>query len=190
MRFDHSGSNPGGSFPDAQNPGAQLAIGAHEGHSGRRFVAVAAVVVLFTWGSLYLAFRGWRASYRERVAYGVSHVVSVIEPLWKITPPGMEPRAWADALEETRAMLTTVVSSNVLDVDEMNRLKAELEESVAETLAHPESATDNLAGVWNKMSNRAEFLFQDSRSPDHLRHPRPKILPPRLENAKASAKAG
>jgi hypothetical protein len=190
MRFDHSGSNPGGGSPGAQHPGAPLAMQPHEGHSGRRLVVVAAVVILLSWGILYLAFRGWRANYRERVAYGVSHVVSTIEPLRAITPPRVEPRAWADALDKTRAMLTTVVSSNVLDVDEMNKLKAELEESVAQTLARPESATDDLARIWNSMSDRAEFLFQDSRSPDHLRHPRPAILPSRPEKGKASATAG
>jgi len=190
MRFDHSGSNPGGSYPDPEHPRGQPAIGPHQGHSGRRFVVVAAVVVLLTWGGLYLAFRGWRANYRERVAYGVSHVVSAIEPLRKIAPPGVGARAWADALDKTHAMLTTVVSSNVLDLDEMNQLKAELEKSVAQTLEHPESATSDLARIWNNMADRAEFLFQDSRSPTQLRHARPAILSPRPKKGETSAQAG
>jgi hypothetical protein len=43
-----------------------------QGHSGRRFVVVAVIVVLLTWGGLYLAFQRWRENYRERVALGAS----------------------------------------------------------------------------------------------------------------------
>ena len=154
------------------------------GHSGRRFVIVAVFVVLLTWGGLYLAFRGWMAKYRERAAYGASHVVSVIDPLNEIVPPGVEPAAWRDALDKTRAMLTTVVGSNLLDIDKMDTLRTELDQSVKRALAHPESGRDELAAIWNAMADRAEFLFQDSRSPTHDRHVRPKILPPRPAKAK------
>ena len=56
-------------------PRALRSTTAH-GHSGRLFVVVAVIVVLLTWGGLYVAFTRWRAHYRERVAYGASRVVS------------------------------------------------------------------------------------------------------------------
>ena len=71
----------------------------------------------------------------------------------------------------------TVVGSNLLDIDEMDKLRTELDQSVKRVQAHPESGRDELAAIWNEMADRAEFLFQDSRSPTLDRHPRPKILP-------------
>jgi hypothetical protein len=179
MRFDRSGLGVGQSEPGPVQPGARVMAEKSLGHSGRRFVVVAVAVVLLTWGGLYLAFQSWRARYRERVAYGATHVVAVIDPLKAVTPPDVEPAAWLDAVDETRAMLTTVVGSNLLDRDEMNRLGAELDHSVARASAHPQSAKTELAGIWNNLADRAEFLFQDSRSPTLDRHPRPKILPAR-----------
>ena len=86
-------------------PTTRSSAEAGQGHSGRRFVVVAVVVVLLTWGGLYLAFQRWRANYRERVAYGTSHVVSAIDPLKEVVPPGVDPAAWRDAVEKTHAML-------------------------------------------------------------------------------------
>src|SRR5262249_53332237 len=50
-------------------------------HSGRRFVITAALVVLVISGTLALAFRDWRARYRERAAFGASQVVPAIQPM-------------------------------------------------------------------------------------------------------------
>ena len=148
-------------------------------HSGRRFVIIAGLVVLVLWGALYLAFRDWRARYRERAAYGANQVVPVIEPMAGIIPPGVDPAAWRDAVSRTQAMLQTITASNLLGIDELRALRAELDESVARARAKPETALDELAGVWNTMDQRAAFLFQDSRSPSGVRHVRPTILPPR-----------
>ncbi len=158
-------------------PAASAEIG--EGHSGRKFVIVAALVVLTIWGGLYLAFQTWRAKYRARAAYGAQHVVPVIEPLKAAVPPGTEPGAWRDAVDRTHAMLMTVVGSNLLDIDKMDTLRTELDQAVKRVEMHPESGRDELGAIWNEMADRAEFLFQDSRSPTLDRHPRPRILPPR-----------
>ena len=65
-------------------------------------------------------------------------------------------------------MLTTVVASNLLDRDEMDKLARELDHFVARARAHPETARTELAAIWNEMADRAEFLFQDSRSPTRI----------------------
>ena len=187
LRFDDPGwsSAEGRSSSGLSRASATAEVG--QGHSGRRFVVVAGLVVLLTWGGLYVAFQGWRAKYRERAAYGASQVVSILDPLNEIIPPGVEPGAWRDAVVKTRAMLTTVVGSNLLDIGKMDELRTELDQSVRRTLGHPELGRDELAAIWNHMADRAEFLFQDSRSPTHDRHVRPSILPPRPEKAKASS---
>ena len=79
LRFDDV--RPGPARKDHETPQAAAPVTAEaEGHSGRRFVVVAVIVVLLTWGALYLAFQRWRANYRARVAYGTSNVVPAVGP--------------------------------------------------------------------------------------------------------------
>jgi len=151
------------------------------GHSGRRFVLVAGLMVLVIWGVLFVIFRDWRARYRARAAYGATHVVPAIDPLEAIVPANVNADEWGDAVRQTRAMLMTVTSSNLLDIKEMERLRAELDQFVARARAHPDTGPHELAAIWNEMAERAEFLFRDNRSSDGVRHPRPRILPPRPE---------
>jgi hypothetical protein len=153
------------------------------GHSGRRFVLVAGFAVLLIWGALYLIFREWRAKYRERAAYGLTQVVPAIDPLSEIAPPAVDSRAWRDAVQETHALLVTVTGSNLLDIKDMQQLRAELARAVARARSDPETAVRELAAIWNTLSDRAEFLLKDSRSASGERHPRPKILPPRPKKA-------
>jgi hypothetical protein len=183
LRFDDFGPRRRGTDRGTRQSDGSILTEPGRGHSGRRFVVVAVVVVLLTWGGLYLAFQRWRASYRERAAYGVSHVVSAVDPLKQVVPRGVDATAWREAVDETRAMLLTVVASNLLDLDDMNRLRHELDQFVARARAHPETAPTELAAIWDEMADRAEFLFQDSRTPTRDRHVRPKILPARPAKA-------
>jgi len=176
---DTAGTNPGSATATAEI--------CPRGHSGRRFVLAAGITVLVIWGALYLIFREWRAKYRERAAYGLTQVVPAIDPLAEIAPPTLDPIAWRDAVHQTHAMLVTVISSNLLDVAEMRRLRAELDQAVARARTHPETALGELAAIWNTLSDRAEFLLKDSRSASGDRHPRPKILPPRPKKAPRSS---
>ena len=157
-------------------PPAEPLVG---GHSGRRFVLAAGVAVLLIWGTLYLVFRDWRAKYRERARYGATQVVPAIDSLRSIVPPDISEAAWHYAIEETRAMLLTVTGSNLLDVKDMDGLRAELSQHVGRARAHPEAALSELAEIWNQVADRGEFLLRDSRSLSGERHVRPKILPPR-----------
>jgi hypothetical protein len=153
------------------------------GHSGRWFVLVAGMVVLLIWGALYLFFRDWKAKYRERALYGTTHVVPTIEPLRALLPPRVDHIAWRDAIDQTRAMLLTVTSSNLLDVKAMDDLRIELARHVRRACGQPSTAVEELAEIWNDVADRGEFLFKDSRSLSGERHPRPKILPPRPEKS-------
>ncbi len=157
------------------------------GHSGRLFVIAAGITVVLLWGTLYLIFRDWRAKYRVRTSYGVTRMATAIDPLAEIAPPAVEPVAWHDAVRQTHAMLVTVASSNLLDVADMRQLREELDRAVERARARPETAPAELAAIWDTLSDRAEFLFKDSRSASGDRHPRPKILPPRPAKVPASS---
>jgi hypothetical protein len=146
-------------------------------YSGRRFVIVAVLAVLVIWGLLYAVFREWRARYRVRAAYGASQVVPAIDPLAEVIPPGIDPAKWRDAVDRTHAMLLTVTGSNLLGLAEMRDLRDELDRTVFRARARPETAVDELAAVWDDMSERGEFLLKDTRPLKEDRHPRPGILP-------------
>jgi hypothetical protein len=147
------------------------------GHSGRWFVVAAGMSVLLIWGMLYLFFRDWRAKYRERALYGTTQVVPTIEPLRALLPPKVDHVAWRDAVDQTRALLVTVTSSNLLDVKAMDGLRIELAEHVRRARAQPATALGELAEIWNDVADRGEFLFKDSRSLSGERHARPRIIP-------------
>ena len=179
LSFDELGLSSGGDGSGKSRFDAPATTEVGDGHSGRNFVIVAALVVVTIWGGLYIAFQAWRVKYRQRAAYGAIHVAPAVDPLKAVVPPDTEPAAWRDAVDRTHAMLMTVVGSNLLDIDKMDELRTELDQSVKRVQVRPESGRDELAAIWNEMADRAEFLFQDSRSPTLDRHPRPKILPPR-----------
>jgi len=173
--------------PVENTPSAVLS----RGHSGRLFVLGAGVTLLLIWGTLFLVFRDWRSRYRERALHGATQVVPAIDRLRSIEPPGIDPVAWRAAVDQTHAMLITVTGSNLLDVKDMDKLRAELDQHVARATARPETAVRELADIWDEIAVRGEFLFNDSRSLSGIRHPRPKVLPPQPgKNPAKSAETG
>ena len=155
LRID---ATAGGMFPTSGLP---------PGRSGRRVVIVGVLLVLVTWGGLYLAFRDWRARYRARALYGATHVATAIDPMAATVPAGVPPEAWRDAVSGTHAMLVTVTASNLLDMAALRSLRAEVAARVAR--ACPETALSELAGLWDDLQARAGPVLD--------RHPRPKLLP-------------
>ena len=93
LRFDDMAAIVAGNSPGPSEAAARQC--SPRGHSGRRFVLVAGVIVLLIWGTLYLVFREWRAKYRERAQYGATQVVPAIEPLRGVMPPGVDVAAGA-----------------------------------------------------------------------------------------------
>jgi hypothetical protein len=177
VRFDDLGAIV---LRNSPGPTGPQAVGvAPGGHSGQRFVLTAGVALLLIWGTLYLVFRDWKARYRERALYGATKVVPAIDPLRSIVPPDIGQTVWRDAIDQTRDMLLTVTGSNLLDVKEMDQLRAELSQHVGRACDQPDTAVGELAAIWNHVADRGEFLLKDSRSRSGDRHPRPKVLPPR-----------
>jgi hypothetical protein len=143
--------------------------GGERGLSGRVFVAVAVVVVLVVWGSLFLAFRQWKARYRERAELGAAVVARAIDPLAAIVPTGENPQEWRAAVAETHAMLDTVTASNLLDRPGLAILGQQIAARVA--AARPETARATLRQVWDEMEHQAGPVVT-------AHHTRPKSLRP------------
>lgn len=158
---------------------APASVGVGSYHSGRRLVLVAGAIILVLWAALYLSFREWRARYRARASFGVTQVAPRIDPLASIVPPGVDAGAWREAVRETHAMLVSMTSANLLDVQQMQLLRDELEQTVERVRVHPETGREELASVWNTMADRAEFVLQEGSSGRRKGHSRPAILPPR-----------
>lgn len=162
--------------------------------SGRVLVTAIILGVLVLWGTLYLTFRDWRARYRERAEYGVRLIVPAIDPLAEVIPAGAKPGAapfvssacagtsaaaaiarpwdvtpaeWRKAVAETRMMLISLVSANVLDTPQMATLATRVSTLVAQ--ARPESARSTLNAIWDEAEAGAGPVIT-------ARHRRPSVL--------------
>jgi hypothetical protein len=164
---------PTGKLFSSEDPATENLPG--DKHSGKWLVIVTVVTVLAVFATLTLAFQQWRTRYLIKASYGNTRVAPEIDAFLEIHPPDVNADLWQDAVHRTRLMLQAVTTSNLLSLDEMERLREELISAVASARAHPESAVAELATIWNTMSDRAEFLLRDRAHPHH----RPEILPPR-----------
>ena len=176
--------------------------------SGRVLVVSIILSVLLLWGGLNLAFRQWRAGYRERADYGAKVVAVAIDPLAEIVPSAevspivrtanlagaaaalaglsttdVDPKAWRNAVEQTHRMLVTLTAANVLDRDGMTKLGARISERVQRSKDHPETARMELAELWDEISKGAGILTE-------TRHPRPSILPPKIKTDETKSRSG
>jgi len=153
---------------DAYPPSRAVAEpAAAAGHSGRRAVLAAGLTFLVIGGGLALWFRNWRVRYRARAAFGASQVAPVIDRLAEVVPPEVSRDAWHRTVAEAHAMLVTLTASNMLDLDQMRALRAELIARVAR--ARPETARAELAALWDSLARRAGPNLVN-------RHPRPQLL--------------
>ncbi|QEH38985.1 hypothetical protein OJF2_75970 [Aquisphaera giovannonii] len=148
-------------------------------HSCRRLVVGGGVLLLVLWMIVFLAFREWRTRYRERARFGAVEVAPAVDRFAEIGPPGIDPIAWREAVRDTRDMIRAVTGSNLLDLGQMKALRDELNAAASRSRAHPEAAAAELAGIWDAMADRAEFLLNPAPSGRRPPHPRPTILPPR-----------
>jgi hypothetical protein len=188
LRLDDIPANLTWSYTRRSEPAGTAATDSPhaQGHSGRRFVLIAGLVLLAIWATLYLLFRDWKARYQQRALRAAAYVLPAIDPLAQVNPPDIPAAAWRDAIAQTQSMLLTVTRSNLLDDQQMRTLRTEVEGAAARSLADPKRALTELASIWNYVADRGDFLLRDSRSASGERHPRPKILPPRP--AQTSAK--
>jgi hypothetical protein len=143
------------------------------------------VVILLFWFALDQAFRAWKTHYQALAAYGANRVAPVIDPLAETLPPDVPPTDWRVAVADTHAMLVALTGAGVLDETQMDDLRRDIAARVAS--AHPETARQTLADLWNDLEKRAGPLLTSDPipPPKNSRHaarnprpPRPKILGP------------
>lgn len=176
LRYDLSTAiDPGRSA--VRRRGESSATDPRPGASGRRLVIAGVGAVLVFWAVLYAFFYQWRERYRVRAAYGANQVAPEVVAFAERTPTGVETGRWRDAVDRTCAMLVTVTRANVLDMDDLHELREELRRAADRARANPGTAVAELAGIWDEMSERGEFLLRDTRTGDAGRHPRPALLP-------------
>jgi hypothetical protein len=111
--------------------------------------------------------------------YGATRIAPVVNPLRVLVPEGVDPIVWRDAIDRTRALLLAVTDSTEITVNEMQRLRTELEKHVGLAKERPKTALAELAEIWGEVADHGEFTLKDSPSRDQNRYPRPLILPPR-----------
>lgn len=121
--------------------------------SGRWFVMALAFVLGAFAVALFVAFRQWKSRHVELAAYGARHVATALSPLADKVPPGLEPAAWARVVEQARAVLVGLTASGTMDLDQMRRLRGQIQEMVLS--ARPETAAPALASLWNDLERRA-----------------------------------
>jgi hypothetical protein len=149
-------------------------------YSGKMLVFVVGITLVAIVTTLTMAFRQWRSRYEYRATFGTRNVVPIIDQLRPFSPQGVPDEAWQAAIDRTRSMLTAVTTSNLLSLEELQILRVELSSMALRVQSDPRSAIKELAGLWNQMSDRAEFLLRDRGHP----HVRPEILPPRPLNSR------
>jgi len=153
--------------------------------SGRRVVLAMTAAVLLLWLGLDQAFRGWRARYQARAAFGAARVAPAIDPLARSNPPDVPPLEWRRAVADTHAMLLALTGSGLLDEPRMDELRRDIAARVDR--ARPETARATLAALWDDLERKAGPAIAPDRVPPpansrhaarHPRPPRPSLLGP------------
>jgi len=142
--------------------------------SGRRFVIVGVIVLIAIWSALYLVFREWRSRHRELAAFGAREVGPLVDPLASLSPPGVEPKVWADAVRDSHAMLDALTASGLLDRPSMEALRDDLHRRFAATTS--ESAVPDLTALWDEMQAKAGPILTGRPSRPPFCPTRPEIL--------------
>ena len=153
--------------------------------SGRRFVVAAIIGLLAVWGVVYLAFDAWRARYQALAEFGATAVAPLVDPLADQVPPGVDPKAWRQAVADTHAMLVALAGAGLLDRTQLEDLRADVSTRVARASAG--TARKELTDLWTDLERKAGPVISpivtparpgSSRANRHPRPPRPELLKP------------
>ncbi len=122
-------------------------------YSGRRLVSIGLLVILVIWGTIYAIFRDWRTKYYARVtagrAFAEAKLAPIVEPLAEKIPPGVDPKAWEDAIAATSAMLSTLAGSGQMTEIQLAKLASDVSRRIEQ--AHVETIQADLIELWDDM---------------------------------------
>ncbi|MHB1560413.1 MAG: hypothetical protein ACYC61_23420 [Isosphaeraceae bacterium] len=111
-------------------------------------------------------------------SYGDDRVAPALDPLDRLEPPGVDLASWRDAVRGTRGLLHRVTANRSVTTMRMKALRQALDRSVAHAIARPDSAVDELAGIW-ELLERNDPAPPMSSAGDETHPARPAILAPR-----------
>ncbi|WP_165249488.1 hypothetical protein [Paludisphaera soli] len=147
-------------------------------YSGRRFVILSGVGVVLLWALLFLIFRPGLDRFKERTEFGRKEVAPTVFELRKVQPPGVDSRAWDEAVQATYGLLATTTASGELPIEEQTALRDQVKAVAARAGEHPENAVAELAALWDSVAARARQAHRPGEPDVDRRHPRPSLLPP------------
>ncbi|AMV40702.1 hypothetical protein [Planctomyces sp. SH-PL62] len=147
------------------------------GFSGRRFVILSGVVIVLLWALLFLVFRPGLDRYKMRTDFGRKEVAPAVFELRKVQPPGVDSRAWDEAVRDAYGLVATTTESGTIDLDGQKALRDQIKAVAARAVEHPERAVDELAALWDDVAARARKARRPGEPEIDRRHPRPSIFP-------------
>jgi len=156
------------------------ASGSHadEGYPGRRFVILSGVGVLLVWAILFVVMRPKLDRYKRQADFGRKEVAPTVYDLRKAHPPGVDPRAWEEAVRDAYGLVATTAGSGSLPMAEQEELRDRIKAVAARAAEHPDRAVAELADLWDSVAARARQVRRPGEPEVDRRHPRPSILPP------------
>jgi hypothetical protein len=108
--------------------------------------------------------------------YGATRIAPALDPLRNLVPQGVDPHAWREGVESTRALVLSLTDANVLDVTGMRALRSSLEHHVAQAAAQPKTAMRELDQIWSETAKRRDELIGHFASPNDKGGERPAVL--------------
>ena len=124
------------------------------GTSGRRFIILFTIAVLIFWASLWLGFRAWKSGYDLKAQAGretARHIRKLVES----RPTGVSVNVWEDTVDHAEAMLIAVTGSNLLNYQQIEALKIEIDQRVEAARRDPNQGPSILKELWDELAKRA-----------------------------------
>jgi hypothetical protein len=133
------------------------------GTSGRRFVMGSLLVIVLVWSVLYALFLNWRTHYKDLANFGAAQVATTVDPLARLSPPGVPQAAWQSAVADTHEIIEKVTASGPLSRPDLEALRDNYTARVA--AARSDSAVAVLTGIWGDLEQKAGPVLQRRGSP-------------------------
>jgi hypothetical protein len=156
MSNGHYDTNGNGLTTSASEPQKLIIVSQpiqEKGISGRKFVIGGIIVILLVWGVIFLAFQAWRANYEALAEYGATQIAPLVDSLTTKNPPGVEPKEWKQAIDDTHGMLLALTGSGLLERKTMEDLRNALSAIVEK--ATPDTVRKDLTDFWNSLERKA-----------------------------------
>lgn len=146
------------------------------GLSGRLFVFGSLATIAGVWLLLFGVLRPSLVESKRRSEFARREVAPPVLDLLKVRPPGVEDRAWDEAVRDAYTLVATTAEAGSLTIEEETTLRDRIRGEVARARERPETAVAELAGLWDHVADIARAHPRPGVPDVDRRHPRPAIL--------------